>query len=610
MADSRALVLKILGDVSSLNKSMKDAQNSVNGAGMSIEKSFDQVKKAVTVASAAVVGFAVAYGKTAVTAASDLAEEIDKARVVFGSSSAAIEKFGDTAATAIGQSKTQAIAAASNFALFGKSAGLAGEDLVKFSTDFTVLASDLASFNNTTPEEAITALGAALRGETEPIRKYSVLLDDATLRQTALELGIVSTTKNALTPQQKVLAAQAEIFKQTAIQQGNFADTAGGLANQSRILTAQLQTVNAEIGGQLLPYIIQLSTFINDKAVPFIIEYQDAIIKTAFVVTGLATAVLAVNAALKLYNAAIVVATVATTVFNAVIAGNPIGLIVIAVAAVVAAFIRLESQTGMLRKAWEWLTEKIKAALDWFKKVANFFGADFETAAEKHQKTIQRNTEVYDESRRGANQVADSLRQGVAPAMKIVNEESVKLPLVLDNVAAANNRVAASSKVATQQIENQTKASEHLARVRQKLGADPTGAKAVAAARAARAAEAAQLSPFEENRLRNAENLSIADTQALIERVYGGTGTQIAVGGQTFNAAQVNALVGAGLGGLTVGQLGASVSGMGRFSGVTINVNGTVLDPEGVARAIQEVLQNSSARAGALPLTPAGLAFE
>jgi len=46
----------------------------------------------------------------------------------------------------------------------------------------------------------------------------------------------------------------------------------------------------------------------------------------------------------------------------------------------------------------------------------------------------------------------------------------------------------------------------------------------------------------------------------------------------------------------------ASATGMG--GSVTINVNGTVLDPEGTARAIQSVLVNSASRAGALSLTP------
>src|SRR5574343_101163 len=73
-------------------------------------------------------------------------------------------------------------------------AGLAGDDLVQFSTGFVGLASDLALFNNTTPEQAIQAIGAALRGESEPLRAYGVLLDDATMRQKALELGLIETT--------------------------------------------------------------------------------------------------------------------------------------------------------------------------------------------------------------------------------------------------------------------------------------------------------------------------------------------------------------------------------------------------------------------------------
>ena len=75
-----------------------------------------------------------------------------------------------------------------------------------------------------------------MRGEAEPLRQYGVLLDDASLRQAALELGIISTTKNALTPQQKVLAAQALIYQQTGTAQGDFARTSDGLANKTRIL--------------------------------------------------------------------------------------------------------------------------------------------------------------------------------------------------------------------------------------------------------------------------------------------------------------------------------------------------------------------------------------
>ena len=567
MAQSRALELKILGNVDSLNKSLKQAQDAVNGAGMSIERSFDQVKRAVTLASVAVVGFAAAYGKQAVQAASDLNEEIDKARVVFGNGAAAIEKFGDTAATAIGQSKTQAIAAASNFALFGKSAGLAGEDLVKFSTDFTVLASDLASFNNTTPEEAITALGAALRGETEPIRKYSVLLDDATLRQAALELGIVSTTKNALTPQQKVLAAQAEIFKQTAIQQGNFADTSGGLANQQRILEAQLKTVNAEIGQKLLPYIIKLSTFINDKAVPFIIKYKDEIEKVVIVVVSLSAAVLAVNAALKLYNAAIVIATVASAAFNAILIATPMGWLVAGIAAVVAGMIILESRTGYLRRAWEILTDALKAALDWFKRLANFFGADFETAAMKHEATMKRNVEVYDESRRAANQVKDSLRMGVLPALKDVETQSEETGDGVDDLKDDLDKLSGSAGNTAGALKQLTAAQREL--------------NALRAGGALPAAISPDLKQFYKSELS-----LISTAGGFIEGI---------------NLLPTDPFYGFGKGGNVQQAIQQRQSGSATATGGTtiINVNGTVIDPEGAARAIENVINTSIDRGGA-----------
>jgi hypothetical protein len=250
---SRTLVLTLTAVTDKFSKGLGDADKQLGGFSTKLGSFAKAGALAFAAIGAAAAAMAIKIGKEAITAASDLGEELDKARVIFGDSAEAIDEWAKSAATAFGQSRTQATAAASNFALFGAQAGLADEDLVNFSTDLTELASDLASFNNTTPEDAIQALGAALRGESEPIRRYQVLLDDATLRQRALEMGIVDTTKNALTPQQRVLAAQAEIFAQTAIQQGNFAETSGSLANQQRILASNLEDVKSTLGEALLP---------------------------------------------------------------------------------------------------------------------------------------------------------------------------------------------------------------------------------------------------------------------------------------------------------------------------------------------------------------------
>jgi len=274
--ESRTLKLSILADVDELKKSLNIGSKDVDGFANKIGDFSKKAALAFAAAAAAAGAMAVKIGVDAVKAASDLGETVSKVNVLFGDTAKDIEKFADGAATSLGQTKQQALDAAATFATFGKSAGLSGKDLGKFSTDFVKLASDLASFNNTSPEQAINAIGSALRGEAEPLRQYGVLLDDASLRQAALSLGIINTTKEALTPQQKVLAAQALIYQQTSAAQGDFERTSDGLANKTRILTAQLENAKVTIGEALLPIVLELATLFSEKVIPIVQKVTDA----------------------------------------------------------------------------------------------------------------------------------------------------------------------------------------------------------------------------------------------------------------------------------------------------------------------------------------------
>jgi hypothetical protein len=235
----------------------------------------------VGAAIAAAAGAAVAFGTSAVKAASNFNETISKTEVVFGAISAEVKDFSKTAARELGISRTAALDAAATFAIFGKSAGLAGKELANFSTDFVKLAADLASFNNTSVDEAITALGAALRGENEPIRKYGVLLNDAALKAAALELGIYRGT-GALTAQQKVLAAQKVIYEQTGDAQGDFARTSGGLAGQMKILSATVDDVKTNLGRALIPVVQTVVTWFNNHVTPAVERVTAAIGEDGF----------------------------------------------------------------------------------------------------------------------------------------------------------------------------------------------------------------------------------------------------------------------------------------------------------------------------------------
>jgi hypothetical protein len=253
-------------DDSGLNK----AQKALAGIGGPANKLGDILKASVVPGLIAAAGSVLVFTKglmPAIQAASDLQENTSKIKVIFGDAGKAVTDFAKTAAREIGQSQNQVLAAAGTFGTFGKAAGLAGDQLATFTTDFITLSADLASFNNTTPDEAINAIGSALRGEAEPLRKFGVLLNDATLKSAALELGIYSGS-GALTAQQKILAAQKVIYEQTGDAQGDFERTSDGLANQQRILSAQFENVKTKIGEALLPAFQTLITFLNNEVLP------------------------------------------------------------------------------------------------------------------------------------------------------------------------------------------------------------------------------------------------------------------------------------------------------------------------------------------------------
>lgn len=202
------------------------------------------------------VGAALKGFKSLADSASDMNESLGKSQVVFKQSSGAIEAWANHAAQSIGQSKQEAIEAAGTFGNLFTSLGIGGPAAAQMSMALTNLASDLASFNNVKPEEALVALRAALRGESEPLTRFGVNLNDATLRAEALKIGLVKSTKEGLEPSTKAAAAYALILAQTKNAQGDFARTSGGLANQQRIAEAAFKDASAELGKNLLPIML------------------------------------------------------------------------------------------------------------------------------------------------------------------------------------------------------------------------------------------------------------------------------------------------------------------------------------------------------------------
>lgn len=251
--------VKTLGDeVNRTNRKIKDAATQSTTAmgklGGAIVKHQDAIRNAGLVAGGALALLA----KSSVTAASNLQESMSKIGAVFGEQSTAIVAWSETSAAAFGQSQQQALEAAGTYGNLFQAFGIGRSQAAEMSTTLVTLASDLASFNNTSVDEALLALRSGLSGETEPLKRYGATLSDVRLKEEALAMGIYDGT-GTLGVAAKAQAAYSLILKDTSMQQGDFIRTADGLANSQKTASAEFENAKSKLGTDLLPVVTAIT---------------------------------------------------------------------------------------------------------------------------------------------------------------------------------------------------------------------------------------------------------------------------------------------------------------------------------------------------------------
>ena len=204
---------------------------------------------------------------SSIDAASDQREAMSLGTQVFEDQTGKIEAWAETAADAFGQSKTEALNFASNFGNAFKNVGYALDETADKSMEMTRLAADLGSAFNASSEEAATALRSGLLGESEPLRRFGVFLDEAAVNARAAAMGM-KPLNGALTTGQKVAARYALIMEQTADSQGMFGRDTESLADAQKSLNAEMANVSAELGEALLPVIVEFTSFVKKTFIP------------------------------------------------------------------------------------------------------------------------------------------------------------------------------------------------------------------------------------------------------------------------------------------------------------------------------------------------------
>ena len=341
----------------------------------------------------AVLGFM----KSAVTGASDLQETVNKSNIIFGRQAGAMNTWSRTAASTMGLSRKEALAAAAGFGDMFTQLGFAGKASAGMSRRVVQMSADLGSFNNLPTAEVADMISASFRGEYDSLQRLIPNISAARVQSVAMnQTGKESA--ETLTAQEKATATLTIVQKDGARAQGDFARTSDSLANKQKILSARWTDMKDRLGAGLLPVVTAFVALLADHGIPaledtaralvrtagFVSDHRGAIIAltvavaAAVAVTKVYAVVMAVQAAggllnylkaTKLVTSATKVYTAVQWLLNAAMKANPIGIVITILGLLVAALVFAMKHSRELRdvmtNVWDTIKDKTRFAALW-----------------------------------------------------------------------------------------------------------------------------------------------------------------------------------------------------------------------------------------------------
>lgn len=263
-------------------EALREVEDRLDGVEQKSVSAGEKIKgfgTAATVMGGAIVGAFAMMIKSA-----SEAEEIEsKFFAVFKEESGAATTYIENFAAATGRSRVDLMEWMSTLQDTFVPLGFARGEANEFSQTLTTLAVDLASFNNQAEPDVIRDLQSAIVGNHETMRKYGVIINEASINQELLNMGLADGKKNA-TEAQKAQARLNIIMRSTADAQGDAERTSGSFANQMRALQAQLRDLAVEIGSTVIPMVsefIQKIVAIIKKILDWIKAHPDLAKKIA-----------------------------------------------------------------------------------------------------------------------------------------------------------------------------------------------------------------------------------------------------------------------------------------------------------------------------------------
>jgi hypothetical protein len=223
----------------------------IDAAADSTEK-WSKRSKVATAALAAGSAAVIAFGTAAVKSASRTQQAMGGVDAVFGDNAGTIKKWAKDSAQSVGLATSQYGEFATLLGSQLKNMGLPIDQVTAKTGDLIKIGADLAATYGGTTADAVEALSAVFRGETDPIEKYGVTIKQADIAAQKAKMGASGLT-GAADKQATAMAALALVTDQTAVASGKFAAESNTAAGQAQRAGAEFENMKSALGMALLP---------------------------------------------------------------------------------------------------------------------------------------------------------------------------------------------------------------------------------------------------------------------------------------------------------------------------------------------------------------------
>lgn len=210
--------------------------------------------KATLAAIAAVVAV-VAVGIASAFKAAAIKESIGAVDAIFKESGQSVKQFAEDVSASMGRSTKSVLDSAVQIGAILKSQGFSEAEAAANSINLLGTAMELAAQRGTSTEQALNAVTAAIRGESDPIERLGISINEALVEKTIQ--GDANLRKLA---QSNELAAKATarlllIQQQSTDAMGTIARESGNLTQQMEKLRGQISQLFASLGSGFEPLV-------------------------------------------------------------------------------------------------------------------------------------------------------------------------------------------------------------------------------------------------------------------------------------------------------------------------------------------------------------------